>query len=394
MNFSTFRKLSESFGDLNKIILYGLGEPLAHERFVDIVKLTREKLGDEGKIDFSTNGSMLTGDLANKLIRSIGVNKISFSLDTLEHSYLEKFRVGTVGNNIIENLVNISKIKSKSKFPFSLSIEVTLMKDNYKDLPNLIEFAVENGIDDVLVTNLIVYSQILNGQQLYIPSSRKSYEIVGNVLDKGWEIIHAATVGAYGLTHTGKYEQADLERYRNLWERAENEGCWINLPLLLKMRDQLDRTKEVEDVFEKSSRIARKGGVNLELPSIFADRKSRACPYIENEVMVVRADGSAVPCLEYMYPHTEYVNHHAKDIDMMAFGNVKGQSVKDIWNSDEYIGFRESRKSIDENIPWCGDCVYSTLDCFYIRSNEIDCQRIEGSCCECLYSTNIVKCML
>jgi len=394
MNFSTFRKLSESFGDLNKIILHGLGEPLVHESFVDIVKLTREQLGDEGEIDFSTNGSMLTGDLANKLIRNIGVNKILFSLDTLEHSFLEKFRVGAVGNNIIENLVNISKIKSKSKLPFSLSIEVTLMKDNYKDLPNLIEFAVENGIDDVLVTNLIVYSQILNGQQLYIPSSRKSYEIVGNVLDKGWEIIHAAIVGAYGLTHTGKYEQADLERYRNLWEKAENEGYWINLPLLLKMRDQLDRTKEVEDVFEKSSRIARKGGVNLEFPSIFADRKSRVCPYIKNEVMVVRADGSAVPCLEYMYPHTEYVNHHAKDIGMMAFGNVKGQSVKDIWNSDEYAGFRESRKSIDEKIPWCGDCVYSTLDCFYIRSNEIDCQRIEGSCCECLYSTNIVKCML
>ena len=234
----------------------------------------------------------------------------------------------------------------------------------------------------------------MKGQQLYIPSSRKSYEIVENVLDKGWDIIHAATVGAYGLTHTGKYKQADLERYSKLWERVENEGYWMNLPLLLKMRDQLDRIKEVEDVFKESSKIARKGGVNLQLPSIFADRKSRACPYIENEVMVVRADGSAVPCLEYMYPHIEYVNHHLKDINMMAFGNVKGQTVKDIWNGNEYVGFRESRRFIDEKIPWCGDCVYSTLGCFYIRSNEIDCQRVEGSCCECLYSTNIAKCML
>ncbi len=277
MNFPTFRKLAESFGDLNKIILYGQGEPLAHERFADIVKLTREKLGYEGEIDFSTNGSMLTEALAYKLVKSIGVNKISFSLDTLERSNLEKFRVGAVGSSIIENLVNISKIKSKSKFPFSLSLEVILMKDNYKDLPNLIKFAAENDIDDVLVTNLIVYSEVLNGQQLYIPSSRKSYEIVENVLDKGWDIIHAATVGAYGLTHTGKYEQDDLERYSKLWERVENGGYWMNLPLLLKMRDQLDRIKEVEDVFKESSKIARKGGVNLQLPSIFADRRSRAC---------------------------------------------------------------------------------------------------------------------
>ncbi len=75
------------------------------------------------------------------------------------------------------------------------------------------------------------------------------------------------------------------------------------------------------------------------------------CPYIENGVMAVRADGSAVPCLEYMYPHMEYVNHHSKDIGMMTFGNVKGQTVKGIWNGDEYISFRESRRFIDEKDP-------------------------------------------
>jgi len=50
-------------------------------------------------------------------------------------------------------------------------------------------------------------------------------------------------------------------------------------------------------------------------------------------------------------------------------------------------------QSMNENVPWCGNCIYSTQNCYYVGNNEGDCYGNQPGCNECLYSTEFVKCL-
>ena len=143
---------------------------------------------------------------------------------------------------------------------------------------------------------------------------------------------------------------------------------------------------------EKSMKIAHEYQVDLKLPDLYPDAKERKCPYIDRNTMVVRSDGAAVPCLEFTYSHPMYVNMHLKKIHAVSFGDLKKETVKEVWNKESYKRFREIRRNMAENIPWCGDCPYSTLGCFYTKTNEIDCYINEPGCSECIYSVNLAQC--
>jgi len=394
MDFTLYKKLSDSFPGLEKVVLYGLGEPLMHNRFLDMVHLTRAKLGDSGQIIFSTNGSLLTEKVAHKLIVEEGVNKISFSLDTPDHTSLEKLRVGSQEAEIIRNLKNVSNLKQKARLPFSLSLEVVLMKDNYKDLVSLVEFASENQVDEILVTNVVSYSEDLMDRQLFMTYSKQSYELVGNIIDQGWKIIYDSVISVYSKSHTGRYDGRNLRAFERIQAKARKKGYWLNLPLILDSQDRISEIEKVNDVFEIVSKMARRDDIKLELPKLLGDKKTRSCPYIENQMTVVRADGKVTPCLEFMYPHREFVNSHIKEVDEVIFGDINVDSIFNIWSDGEYVKFRDLRQFKDDTIPWCGDCPYSTLNCFYVRSNKVDCLSNTNSCSECLYSMGIAKCAI
>lgn len=394
MPLASFKKLSSSFNEMEKVVLYGLGEPLTHPNFMEMVQLARTSLKKDSEISFSTNGSLLNAKLAEKLLKEIGVNMISFSFDTIETSALERLRVGAETHTILENLKTVSKLKKFSKYLFSLAIEIVLMKDTLDYLPNLIEFAAQNGVDKILVTNLIPYTEALNAQQLYLTVSETSYNIVKDFLDEGWNIIHDAVMESHSITYTGKSVSSALEKYRMFWKKAEESGYWINFPILLETKNNLELVEKTLQVLKESAKLASAYNIELQLPNQFADRKKRICPYVDKDFAIVRVDGNVVPCMEFMYTHYEYVNLHKRLVREVVFGNVLEESLENIWSSEKFKNFRILRKDLNKNFPWCGECVYSTLNCYYTLSSERDCMGNEDSCSECLYSVNIAQCML
>jgi len=394
MDLFLFKKLSSGLQDVDKVALFGFGEPLTHRDFVEMVALARKGIRDDGKIVFSTNGSLLDRKIADRLVKEIGVNKVSFSLDTPDLSKLAKLRIGAQDGKIVENLRYLAKIKKESKVPLSLAIEVVLLRDNLEDLPELVKFSAEHAVDSITVTNVVAYSRELAERQLCTTASRRTYEIAKDILSQGWKIIHDSAAHVYSISHTGRDTRDSADLYLDLWSRAGREGYWINLPLLMEEEKKIETIEKAEGVFRQCERVARKEGIVLELPNLFADSLSRYCPYVENDATMVRVDGSVVPCQEFAYDHKEYVNFHLKDVVSLVFGNVRDQPLEKIWNSEGYIKFRQSRNRLTDAIPWCGDCVYSTSNCFYVRSNHADCQTVLNSCSECLYSAQIAKCVL
>jgi MoaA/NifB/PqqE/SkfB family radical SAM enzyme len=392
INLDLFKKIaSESFSIIDKVILYGLGEPLMHHNFIDLLKIANKELKRDGKIMISTNGSLLSERLAEKLLKEIGLDVISFSIDSIDESVFSVLR-GPGLNEIMKNFYYVVKLKRFAKRDFNLDVEIVLMKDNFMDLPKIIKYLGEIGVDHIVVSNVAPYTREILEKIVYLTLSKPSLDLIKSSVNYGWDLILESTRGFFGKAYGLKDKNRSLEIIESIWKDAEKIGYWINLPLLLESKDKFEIIKSVDEILRKSEKIAREYQIKLILPKIYPDANDRKCPYVEKRTMCVRSDGLAFPCMELMYSHPLYVNLHIKNVLEMPIGDLNKEGVIDIWGRDVYVNFRYIRKNMGINIPWCGDCPYSTLSCFFVKNNEIDCYSNEPGCNECLYSADIVKC--
>lgn len=392
MTLDLYKKIAEeAFPRLKRLILYGLGEPFLNPNIGEMLKIARRHLPKESQITISTNGSLLNEHLANKIIET-GIDSMSFSIDTIDESILGRIREGSEPATIVKNFRNVAKIKEKAEKEFKLGIEAVIMEDNFRDLPNLVKNSAESSVDYIIVSHVVPYSQEVYEKTLYTTLSKQPLEIIKPSLDYGWRIIREALQELLSGTHGPSVELKSTEIIKGYWERAEKSGYWINIPLLLRSKEKIEKIRQTEEIFSLSRKIAYKYQIDLKLPKIYPDAKERKCPYVEKKTLVIRSDGLAAPCIEFTYPHFLYINTHVKNVHEVSFGDAKRQSVEDIWKRNAYANFRKNREKMALTIPWCGDCPFSTLGCFYIKTNKVDCHANEPGCSECLYSVNLAQC--
>lgn len=392
LNLDLYRKIAESaFRYLKRLILYGLGEPFLNPNFVSMLKIARENLSKDSELLVSTNGSMLNPRLAEKIMR-IGVDNISFSIDTSDAAKLKHIRSGAEPASLLNNFRNIARIKRLSKNSFKLGVEAVLMRSNFMDLPKLVEEAAREDVDYILVSHVVPYTETMFLDSVYTTISRKSLDITKSILSYGKKAIAEALHETLGTIYGVKIEPKVSKMIDEFWREAEDNGYWINLPLLFESIDRFSTISEVEKVFSLSLKIAYEHGLELKLPNLYPDAKSRVCPYVDRGTVFVRSDGLITPCSEFAYKHPVYVNAHVKIVNPVIFGDSWNENIIDVWNKEKYVSFREVRWEMPKNIPWCGDCPYSASKCFFAETNNIDCYLNEPSCSECLYSVGLAQC--
>ena len=358
------RVISEA--EPSKLILYGWGEPLLHEDFLQFLKIAKRYRVETAT---NTNATLLTPKLMKKL-----------------SSMLTSICISIHGNNL-------EKISQAIKQGLNVSASLIITKDNASSISKTVESLCEVGVEEINLSHPIPFSKEVFKRCLFITQSREAFEISKPYLDRGWEFIHSAVVQSLIEIYQGKQIGDTWEEYKRLREKALEQGCSINLPALLNYRERLKDILKLEKQFEEIKRLAFEYGVSLHIPEIFANSRRRGCEYIEKEISFVKANGEVAPCMLYAYEHGEYLNFHPKRVERVSYGNVREKSLAEIWKNEEYVKFREIRKNFD-NIPWCGECVYSTLDCWYVNSNEVDCYGNSPTCNECLFSVGISKCVL
>jgi MoaA/NifB/PqqE/SkfB family radical SAM enzyme len=393
LNLGLYKRIAKTtFPYLRKLILYGLGEPLANPDFIEMLKIAREKLPRDSEILISTNGSLLNSQLTGKILE-VGVSNISFSIDTMDVAKLEYIRERSEPTVILRNFQHISKMKRNFKGTFKLGVEAVVMKDNYIDLPSLIEELSHGEVDYIIISHIMPYTEEMFRRAVYIPLSKIPFEIVKSSLEYDWKLIYESTHEFFGRIYGLDIEPKASRIISEFWSEAEKNGYWINLPLLFYLRDKIiEICGEVEGIFETSRKIAHEHDVEIRLPNLYPDAKVRRCPYVEKSTAYVRSDGMVAPCLEFAYSHPAYINMHVKNVRAVTFGNLKEENIDEIWNKKPYVNFREIRRKISENIPWCGDCLYSSLGCYFTKTNSSDCYANEPGCNECFYSANLVQC--
>lgn len=137
-----------------------IGEPLMWPHF----EYMCEKMEEYGVLlDLTTNGTLLKEnkiDLIENIARDV---KISF--DGAHKETFESLRKGAKFDSVTENIkCLVQRIKSNPHR--TISLQMTLMKSNYLELPDLIELASKLGVDKVKGYHLFSFSPEMDRESL------------------------------------------------------------------------------------------------------------------------------------------------------------------------------------------------------------------------------------
>lgn len=258
MDYGLFKKIAEDMCEFENRIkvlrLYKDGEPLINPHFADMVAYAK-KIGACERVDTTTNASLLTHDLSDKIIEA-GLDRINISIEGINAAQYQEF---------------------------------SGYKLDYKKLTSEIEYFYEHRKQCEMIVKI-------NGDSLTQEQKDEFYRIFGDIAD--------------GVS---------IESVMNCWHDFELKDVKVN-----------------ENV----------GVYGQPLTHV------EVCPYVFYE-MAINSDGTASVCfLDWMRN--------------MQIGNVKTQSVKDIWESKEryeYLKmFLKKERATHSICSKCGQLTHGAPD--------------------------------
>lgn len=145
---------------------------------------------------------------------------------------------------------------------------------------------------------------------------------------------------------------------------------------------------EARRLFDALRSRALRLGLSLTLPRLEL-KTERPCPFIEDEAMVVTADGLAAPCYRLAHSYPEYFLGRRKAVLAYGFGDATSESLASIWNAGAYRAFRAVIYS--GRYPSCPDC--DLVDgCDLVRDTSADCHSGSPSCADCPWARGFTLC--
>jgi MoaA/NifB/PqqE/SkfB family radical SAM enzyme len=151
MDFDTYRRLLDGFPTLTELHLQGLGEPLMHPRFFDMVRHARAR---GIRVSTNTNLTLLSEARAQQAV-SCGLAEISVSIDAATAAVYESIRLGARLHKVLRNLKRL--MRARAAVPHGapdVRIVMVLMRRTLPELPRLIEVAHDMGVDALFVQQL------------------------------------------------------------------------------------------------------------------------------------------------------------------------------------------------------------------------------------------------
>lgn len=153
MDMSLFLKIlddADEFQDLRMIYFGGIGEPLVHPRFLEMVRLARER---GHAVGISTNGFLLTDEEISSFI-DLEVDLIYFSMDAIP--VMPTALGHAISEDTSEKLARLRDMKNerRSDLPH-IGVETVITKENYQHLFELAEYTKQFEIQAMIFSNLL-----------------------------------------------------------------------------------------------------------------------------------------------------------------------------------------------------------------------------------------------
>lgn len=115
----------------------------------------------------------------------------------------------------------------------------------------------------------------------------------------------------------------------------------------------------------------------------------RSCSFIERGTVFISSNGDVSPCLEQAYCHSVYYHGGHRVYGPFRYGNIRDESLNDIWNKSEFAEFRKKFRGYD--FPNCSNC-FEPEKCFHRVEYSRDCMDNANPCGECLWAKGIIVC--
>jgi MoaA/NifB/PqqE/SkfB family radical SAM enzyme len=161
--------LTPLFPYLQKLILHGYGEPMAHPKFVGLMDIVAPFSCEKS---FYTNGTMLAGTKAEAIIKG-GVTEITVSIDSPAKASFERIRTGASFDRVIDNVgAFIDRRNGLGKRRPRVTIAAVAMKDNVEELPDLVDLAFDLSADALEINYLMAYKKELVEKSLFFDRRR------------------------------------------------------------------------------------------------------------------------------------------------------------------------------------------------------------------------------
>jgi len=319
------------FPDAKTVAFAGLGEPLLHGQFPEMVRLAHAR---GLRTEMTSNALLLTPSLAGRLIEA-GLDQFTVSIDGASVDSHKAIRPGASLEAITANILTLYRLSEDAReTPLRIGIEFVAMHRNIHELPALREIAHRIKASFVLVTNVIPYTTELQDEILY-NMGPSTHENDGSPYNPLWILPYMD------------------------WSQ-ETQG-----PLSAMMRQQ----------------------PKLSFLDINLDQRNNYCPFVQAGSIAVAWHGGLSPCPALLHSYRCFVRGRRKDFRRCEFGHLPEQLLVAIWSNPEYTAFRERVRRFD--FSPCTDCGGCDLG----ESNEEDCFGNPFPVCgDCLWARGVLRC--
>ena len=150
--WADFLRIVEQFPDMQRAVLHGIGEPLIN---YDLPRMIEYLKARGVTVLFNTNATLLNETWSRKLIAS-GLDEMRCSLDGADPQTYAAIRGAPLLHKIVYNLREFTRLQRElgADRP-RVSIWMTGMRENIRELPDLMRLAAHMGVAEVYVQRMV-----------------------------------------------------------------------------------------------------------------------------------------------------------------------------------------------------------------------------------------------
>ena len=151
MDFDKFVRIVDEFVGLEILHLQGLGEPMMHPRFFEMVSYAANK---GIRVTTNSNLTLVSQRKAEECVTS-GLDALYVSIDGASPETFERIRVRAKLERVLQNVVAVrdARARLQSDTPH-LHMVVVVMRQNLDELPDLVRLAHRLSVESVFVQQL------------------------------------------------------------------------------------------------------------------------------------------------------------------------------------------------------------------------------------------------
>ncbi|MGW8157813.1 MAG: radical SAM/SPASM family putative metalloenzyme maturase [Desulfoprunum sp.] len=387
MPLAVFKRLLPSLAHTRTLVLNGIGEPLLHPELEEVIRLARGWMPADAAIGFQSNGFLLDRHRAERLMAA-GLDTVCLSLDGIDQDEAGGGHAIFAVSRAVEALIQAREATGRR---FRIGIETVLSRETIAELPELVRWAIGQEVDYLIATNLFLYDGSAAAGSLFNPNSTDAVAIFDkyNRLATAQGLSLHRYLAAYLKFTKTAADRELLGLVERMQREARDKDIHLHLPSLIEHAagDQ----GSVAEAFSAARAIAGRHGLELFLPPLQAPAE-RSCPFINDQATFVALNGDVMPCHFLWHSYSCRVQGEEIPVRQRIFGNIRRQTLKEIWRGDGYRQFRHQAASADYASCWScslGPCPALINDDLYAN----DCYGSVVPCGHCQWSLGGIRCL-